>query len=74
MAKRYFIEACNEPRGEGNGWDLCTDSEAKCFMVWEVTDGLIEECISTFLTRNESEKYIGRIIRESVNGMGKDDR
>lgn len=50
------IEPCNEPRGEGTGWEDCTDNAPGCqFFVFDEDD-----FIASFGTRQEAEIFINQ--------------
>jgi hypothetical protein len=39
MTKLYGVEALDEPRGEGNGWEqVDDDAQATCFGVYDVNE------------------------------------
>lgn len=39
MTKHYGVEALDEPRGEGNGWEqVDDDAHATCFGVYDVNE------------------------------------
>jgi hypothetical protein len=67
MTHRYLIEACNEPHGEGNGWELCPDAAATSFLVWSVWEDDAEECLAALRTREEAKEYIANIWEDALH-------
>lgn len=68
MIFRYLIEPCNEPHGTGNGWVFCSDDKATLFLVWNILGddgpGAAEECLASFPTRAEAQKYIAKLLEQ----------
>jgi len=57
----YTIEPMNEPRGEGNGWDVCDEQDATCFGVRCLVR---DELVAAPDTRAQAEAF----INEETNG------
>lgn len=66
MIRRYLIESCNEPHGEGNGWVLCPDAEATGYLIWNMWADDAEECLAAFKTRVEAQEYLSKIWEEEL--------
>lgn len=55
--EHYIIEPSNEPRGQGNGWELCDEHKATCFWIWKY-DGDSDELYEGLETRQQAEESI----------------
>jgi hypothetical protein len=64
MVRRYLIEPRNEPRGEGNGWDLCPYAEATGYAVWCIWEDGEDEFLSQFDTREAAQEFISKILED----------
>ena len=54
--EKHVICPSNEPFGEGNGWDDCSENDATQWQVW--TEGPFGECVASFDTRAEAEAFM----------------
>jgi hypothetical protein len=50
----FMIEPSHEPRGQGNGWELCDEHKATCFFIRRNCGELYEG----LETRQQAEEWI----------------
>jgi hypothetical protein len=61
MVRRFIIESCNEPRGAGNGWELCCSEVATGYAVWCIWEDDEDEFLRRFDTIEAAQEFISKL-------------